>query len=139
MAELAQYGGALAGLMVLVLMQMAFSPLTGLAKGKAGIAPGAEPAADYASPTYRMHRLYANSAENLAPIAVAVFAAMAAGVSATFVGLMVWLHVAARIAYAVVLFQGIGKPHSGLRSICYVLGWLAVVVLAATVLMKVIF
>lgn len=137
--DFAQYANGLAGLMVLVLIQMLLSPLTGFAKGKAGLAPGGEPAADYASPTYRIHRLYGNTAENLAPIAVAVLAAMAVGVPALTVAVLVWVHVAARIAYSVILHRGIGRPHQGIRTAAYVIGWGANVLLALAVLWTVVF
>lgn len=124
MEEFAQYGHALVAMVGVALLQMLLSPISAMRKTAAGLAPGAQPEADYSDKTYRMHRAYANLAKSIGPFVAVALAAMLAGAPAFWVNLLASLFFAFRVIMLVVHVQGLGKPDMSLRSFSYVAGWL---------------
>ena len=92
------------------------------------MAPGATPSEDYSDPAYRLHRAYQNGAETLPVFATVTIAAILAGASPFWVNLLASLALVTRVAMLVVHLRGIGKPHSGIRSVFYVAGWACMLV-----------
>lgn len=136
MEAFAAYSHALAALVVFTLITLALSPFSALAKQKAGLAPGATPEQDYASKAYRLNRAYLNGCETLPAFLTVTLAAVLAGAAPFWVNLLASLALVSRIIMVFIHLQGIGKPHSGPRSVFYVIGWvcmagLAILALAA--------
>ncbi|KZY46773.1 hypothetical protein A3731_31290 [Roseovarius sp. HI0049] len=123
----------------LVLLQLVLSPLSAMRKTKAGLAPGAQPPADYADNGYRWHRAHGNLAESMPAFVGLVLAAILAGGSPFWVNLFASGFLLLRILLAVVHINGIGKPDKGLRSFTYVAGWLMCLGLAYLVVKAVFF
>lgn len=133
---LADYRPALLALAILCLAVLAQSFLAGvLALAKGEEVPGMPLKGDHAKRSFRILRTYANSAENLPAFATVVLLAAFAGASAMLVNWLAALHLAARLAYWGVYYGGIGRPSGGPRTVVYVIGLLANVVLAAAAIL----
>jgi uncharacterized MAPEG superfamily protein len=104
-----------------------------MSKGRAGLLAGPVTDARDENPLYRIDRVHMNSVEALAPFAAAAVLAMLAGVGATLLAVLVWLHVIIRILHTAVYLRG-GEPAKGgkLRTILYVISGLITVVLIVT-------
>ncbi|MEQ8430174.1 MAG: MAPEG family protein [Marinovum algicola] len=139
MTGFAEYGHALAAIVGLALVQLVLGPLSAMRKTKAGLAPGAQPPADYSDSGYRWHRAYGNLVESMPAFVGLVLAAMLAGGSPFWVNLFASGFLLLRILLAVVHINGIGKPDMGLRSFTYVAGWLMCLGLAYLVVKAVFF
>lgn len=126
----APYAHALASVALFAVVVMAFSPFSALQKGKKGLAPGAEPPADYADPAYRLHRVFQNGTDTLAIFVAVTMVAVLAGADPFWVNLLASLVLVSRIVMIVLHVAAIGSPHNGPRSIAYVAGWLCMLVLA---------
>lgn len=137
MEAFAAYSHALAALVIFTLIILALSPFTGLAKQKAGLAPGATPPEDYAQWAYRLHRAYLNGCETLPAFLTVTAAAILAGAAPFWVNLLASLVLVSRGIMIAVHLRGIGRPHSGLRSVFYVIGWACMAGLAILTLVTV--
>lgn len=131
------YAHALASLVLFTLVVLALSPFSALAKAGKGLAPGATPKQDYADKAYRLNRAYLNGTETLPAFLTVTVAAVLAGASPFWVNLLASLFLVARLIMLVIHLQGVGKPHSGLRSVFYVAGWACLVVLGIMALVAV--
>jgi uncharacterized MAPEG superfamily protein len=118
------YIPSLIGLMVLVVIPMIQGFMAGSQKAAADVLPGSEPPGGYADRLYRVHRVYLNSTENLATMAVVVLVCLIVGARPWVVALLVWLHVLFRLGYWYVYLGNVGKTQGGTRSIVFALGWL---------------
>ncbi len=119
----AEYGHAVASLVIFTLVVLFLAPFSALAKQGKGLAPGATPEQDYADKAYRLNRAYLNGTETLPAYLTVTIAAILMGVGPVWVNLLASVALLARLAMLVVHMRGIGKPHSGLRSVLYVVGW----------------
>ena len=125
----AEYSHAIASLVIFTLIILFMSPFSALAKAGKGLAPGATPEQDYADKAYRLNRAYLNGTETLPAFLTVTVAAIMLGGSPFWVNLLASLALLARIVMLVIHLRGIGKPHSGLRSVTYVVGWACMVIL----------
>ena len=137
MEGFAEYSHAIASLVLFTLVVLALSPFSALAKAGKGLAPGATPEQDYSDKAYRLNRAYLNGTETLPAYLAVTVAAMLAGASPVWVNFLASLVLVARVIMLVVHLKGIGKPHSGLRSVFYVLGWACMVALGVLALVAV--
>lgn len=119
----AEYGHAIASVVIFTLIILFLSPLSALAKQGKGLAPGATPEQDYSDKAYRLNRAYLNGTETLPAYAAITVAAILMGVSPFWVNLLASVVLVSRLVMLFVHIRGIGKPHSGLRSVLYVVGW----------------
>ncbi len=124
MDHFAQYGHAIASLAGVAMFGLLLGPLSAMRKTALGLAPGAEPQADYSTSVYRWHRAYLNLSETMGFFAASVLAAILAGASPFWVNLLASVFFISRLVLAVVHIRGIGRPDRGLRSFTYVSGWL---------------
>ncbi|SDW19868.1 Uncharacterized conserved protein, MAPEG superfamily [Ruegeria halocynthiae] len=125
----AEYSHAIASMVIFTLIILFMSPFSALAKAGKGLAPGATPEQDYADKAYRLNRAYLNGTETLPAYLAVTVAAILLGVSPFWVNLLASVALLARIAMLVIHLRGIGTPHSGLRSVTYVVGWACMVIL----------
>lgn len=123
METLAEYGHAIASVVIFTLVVLFMAPFSALAKQGKGLAPGATPEQDYGDRAYRLNRAYLNGTETLPAFLTVVVAAMLTGVSPFWVNLLASVALVARLVMLVVHLRGIGKPNAGLRSVFYVLAW----------------
>lgn len=130
MDGVAEYGHALTALAGLAAVQLVLGPVSAVRKTRAGLAPGAEPPADYADPAYRWHRAHGNLAESMGPFVAATVAAMLAGAPAFWVNVFASLFLLVRLALVAVHVAGVGKPDMSVRSFTYAGGWLMCLCLA---------
>lgn len=119
----AEYGHAVASVMIFTLVVLVMAPFSALAKQGKGLAPGAMPVQDYSDKAYRLNRAYLNGTETLPAFAAVTLAAILMGVSPFWVNLLASIALIARLAMLAVHIRGVGKPHSGLRSVLYVIAW----------------
>ncbi len=125
----AEYSHAIVSLVVFAMVLLVISPFTGLAKQNKGLAPGATPEQDYSDSAYRLNRAYLNGTENLPGFVTVTFAAILLGASPFWVNLLASVALVARLVMLVIHIRGIGKPHTGPRSIFYVIAWICMLVL----------
>ncbi|WP_299665998.1 MAPEG family protein [uncultured Ruegeria sp.] len=125
----AEYSHAIASLVIFTLIILFMSPFSALAKAGKGLAPGATPEQDYSDKAYRLNRAYLNGTETLPAFLAVTIAAILLGGSPFWVNLLASLALLARIVMLVIHLRGIGQPHSGLRSVTYVVGWACMVIL----------
>lgn len=130
MEQFAAYGHALASVALFAVIVMLFSPLSAIQKGKQGLAPGAEPPADYSNLAYRLHRVFENGADSLTIFAAVTGVAILAGASPFWVNLLASLVLVFRVIMVFIHVRGLGSPHNGPRSFAYVAGWLCMMALA---------
>ena len=64
-----------------------------------------------------------------AVLVVSAVAAILLGVSPFWVNLLASIALLARVVMLVIHLRGIGKPHSGVRSVAYVVGWACMFIL----------
>ncbi|WP_171209752.1 MAPEG family protein [Ruegeria sp. HKCCA6948] len=119
----AEYGHAIASVVIFTLIVLFMAPFTALAKQSKGLAPGATPEQDYSDKAYRLNRAYLNGTETLPAFAAVTFAAILLAASPFWVNLLASVALVARLVMLIVHIRGIGSPNSGLRSVLYVLGW----------------
>lgn len=123
---------ALIILTLIVLIQAFLGALFGFVKGDE--TPGVPAKGGHGDMGFRALRTYQNSVENLPAFAVALIVAIAAGAGASMVNGLAWAHVGLRVIYWTIYYTGVGKPAGGPRSLAYVLGWLANLVLGVVAL-----
>lgn len=137
-AFLEPYHLGIAALAVLALMVMIQGFVAGFQKNVVmGISPGADPETDHDERTFRIHRTFANSIENLTPLVLAAAVAMAAGAHAAMVNWLIVAHVGLRIVFWVLYYGGIGKPAGGPRTITFVASALISIALGVVALIAV--
>lgn len=129
MEVFADYGHAVASVMVFTLVVLFLAPFTALAKAGKGLAPGATPDQDYGDKAYRLNRAYLNGTETLPAYAAVVVAAILMGASPFWVNLLASIALLARLVMLFVHLRGIGQPNNGLRSILYVVSWVCMFVM----------
>ncbi len=122
--QLVPYSGSIIGLMITGIIILLLGPAVGAKKASATIKPGSEPENDYGDANYRLHRAHLNAVENYAQFAVPTLFAMLLGASVTWVALLVWGTVIARLAYTFVYLQNIGQPAQSVRTFTYVVAWI---------------
>lgn len=127
------YALSIVGVLAVSLVSFGLAMYSGIAKGRARALAG--PVLDMRddNPLYRIDRVHMNSVEALAPFGLAAILAMIAGVDATLLGVLVWVHAALRLAHVAVYLRG-GEPAKGgkLRTILYVLaGLMTLAIIAA--------
>ena len=127
MEAYADYSHAIAALVIFTLVVLFLSPFSALAKQGKGLAPGATPEQDYSDKAYRLNRAYLNGTETLPAYLAVTVAAILLGASPFWVNLLASVALVARLIMLVIHIRGIGKPHSGVRSVLYVLGWACMV------------
>ncbi|MFU1476551.1 MAPEG family protein [Roseovarius sp. C7] len=139
MSELfAPYAHAIAAMAGMGLMVLILAPITGRMKAKLGLAPGAEPEADYANAAYRWHRAYGNAAESAGSFALVTLAAILAGASPVWVNWLASLFFLARLVLVVVHAGGFGRADMSLRSYVYIFGWLLCIILGLMAIIAVV-
>lgn len=129
MEPFAAYGHALASVALFALIVMVFSPLSAIQKAKRGLAPGAEPAADYGDLAYRLHRVFSNGTDSLAIFVAVTGVSVLAGANPFWVNLLAAAALVSRVAMIVLHAGAIGKADNGARSIAYVVGLLCMLIL----------
>lgn len=125
----ADYSHAIASLIIFTLIVLFMSPFSALAKQGKGLPPGATPEQDYTDKAYRLNRAYLNGTETLPAFLTVTVAAILLGVSPFWVNLLASVALVARVAMLVIHLRGLGKPHSGLRSVAYVVAWACMFIL----------
>ena len=130
MDQFAAYGHAIVAMAATAILGLLLSPFSALRKTAVGLAPGAQPEADYTSSVYRWHRTYSNLAETMGYFVACAGAAILAGASPFWVNLFASVFFLSRLVLAIVHIKGIGKPDMGIRSFTYVAGWLMCLLLA---------
>ncbi|UAB89769.1 MAPEG family protein [Ruegeria sp. SCSIO 43209] len=125
----AEYSHAIAALVIFTLIVLFMSPFSALAKAGKGLAPGATPDQDYSDRAYRLNRAYLNGTETLPAFLTVTVAAILLGASPFWVNLLASVALLARVVMLVIHLRGIGKPHSGVRSVAYVVGWACMFIL----------
>lgn len=130
MEQFAAYGHAIVAMAATAVFGLLISPLSAMKKSAIGLAPGAEPEADYTSSVYRWHRMYCNLTETMPYFVACTVAAILAGASPFWVNLFASIFFASRLVLAFVHVTGAGKPDMSIRSYVYVAGWLMCLLLA---------
>jgi uncharacterized MAPEG superfamily protein len=92
--------------------------------------PGMPLRHDHSKLSFRALRTYSNTVENLPAFTCALLVAIAAGVSPELVNWLAGIYLAFRLAFWAVYYAGIGREAGGPRTLCYVGGLLANIVLA---------
>ncbi len=134
MEGFAEYAHALASLVIFTLVVLLLAPFSAMAKQNKGLAPGATPEQDYADRAYRLNRAYLNGTETLPAFVIVVVTAILLGVSPFWVNLLASIALVARLVMLGVHIRGVGKPHSGVRSVLYVLAWACMFVIGVMAL-----
>ena len=120
----------LAGLSLITLIQnFVMAPLAFINEEQA---PGMPLRFDHSKLSFRAVRTYANSAETFPAFGWALLMAIVAGVSPLLVNWLAGGYFAARLAFWVVYYSGVGKPAGGARTMVFVAGLLCNIVLAGT-------
>ncbi len=130
-----QYASSIVGLALLCLIPIVLANVVGPMKGIAKAVGGPVTDARDDNALFRVDRTHANSVESIPIFVLAAILGMFAGISAWWLGLLVWVFMAARIAYSVVYLRGGPLALGGsLRTILHVFGSLATIgVVVATV------
>ena len=127
---MAAYSFSIIGLLALCLMSVVLAINSGYSKGRAGLLSGPVLPADDGNPLYRIDRAHLNSVEALAPFVVPAVLAMMVGVGPALLTVLVWLHVAIRLAHVGIYLRGGDAAKGGsVRTILYVSGALVTVIL----------
>ncbi len=130
------YQPAFIALMFLCLTLFIQSFLTApFAFAKLQQAPGMPLTGDHSMLSFRVLRTYSNSVENLPAFGFTLLIAIFVGVDPSLVNWTAAIHVAFRLAFWAVYYSGVGKIAGGPRTLCYVGGMLANLVLIVATLM----
>lgn len=84
------------------------------------------PKRNYAEPSYRAHRAFANAIESTGPFIAGTVAAILAGAAPFWVNLFASVFIVARLAMA---YVHIATENQNARSACYVLSWACMIAL----------
>lgn len=124
------YSLSIVGVLLLCLLSVVLAVYSGASKGRAGVLSGPVIPADDDSLLYRIDRKHLNSVEALAPFVVPAVLAIMVGVGPTALALLVWLHLAIRLAHLAVYLRGGDAAKGGsVRTILYVSGAVVTLVL----------
>jgi uncharacterized MAPEG superfamily protein len=130
---MAAYSLSIVGVLVLCLLSIVLAVHSGSSKGRAGALSGPVLPADDNNPLYRIDRVHMNAVEALTPFVVPALLAMMVGVRPATLATLVWIYVAIRLIHVVVYLRGGNAAKGGsIRTILYVSGALATVVLIVT-------
>lgn len=126
------YTVSIVGVLALCLLSILLAIYSGVSKGRAGLLSGPVVPADDDSALYRIDRAHMNSVEALAPVVVPAVLAMLVRVGPTTLAVLIWGHLAIRLAHLLVYLRG-GRAAKGgsVRTILYVSGALFALVLIA--------
>ncbi|WP_146588959.1 MAPEG family protein [Puniceibacterium confluentis] len=127
MEQFVQYSHATASLALWALIILALSGLSLRGRTPENRCGCGKPIRDYANPVYRSERAFQNAIETSGPFIAATLAGILAGAAPFWVNLLASVFVLARIAMAVVHIRTENQP---MRSACYGVSWLCVVLLA---------
>ncbi|HTN63833.1 MAG TPA: MAPEG family protein [Devosia sp.] len=127
---MAAYSISVIGILVTCLLSLLLALYSGRSKGAAGLLSGPVLDARDDNKLYRIDRVHMNSVEALAPFAVSAVLAMLVEVTPILLAILVWLHVAIRLAHMVVYLRG-GEAAKGghLRTVLYVSSALVTIVM----------
>jgi uncharacterized MAPEG superfamily protein len=134
--RMTDYSPSIVGLALICLVPVILANIVGPVKGKAQGVGGPVADARDDNPLFRLERTHGNSVEAVPVFVLSAILGMMAGIGVTLLGWLVWVFLAARLAYAVVYLRGgpLGRGGS-LRTIIYLVGSLAnIVLIVATVL-----
>lgn len=116
------YSHALLALAGYAFVALALGPMAGLARLRAGLAPGAMPVADYSHRDYRICRAYQNTVENAGLFGCVVGAAVLAGAAPFWVNVLASGVLVVRMAMILVHILAIGAAENGPRTVLFALG-----------------
>jgi uncharacterized MAPEG superfamily protein len=117
------YTFSIIGVLTLCLTSIVLAINSGYAKGRAGALSGPVMPADDENLLYRIDRVHLNSVEALSPFVVPAILAMMVGVRPNLLALLVWIHVAIRLAHTIIYLRGGSAAKGGsVRTILYVSG-----------------
>jgi uncharacterized MAPEG superfamily protein len=126
------YSLSIVGVLLVCLLSVGLAIYAGMSKGRAGLLAGPVQDMRDDNPLYRIDRVHMNSVEALGPFAAAAVLAMLAGVDATVLAGLVWLHAGLRVVHAFIYLRGGGLAKGGkLRTILYVLSALVTIAIIA--------
>lgn len=126
------YTFSIIGVLALCLTSVLLAINSGYSKGRAGALSGPVLPADEENLLYRIDRVHLNGVEALAPFVVPAVLAMMVGVGPTLLAVLVWTHVAIRLAHLVIYLRGGAAAKGGsVRTILYVSGALVTLTLVA--------
>ena len=100
--------------------------------------PGMPLKHDHSKLSFRVLRTYSNATENYPAFGWALIVAIAAGASPTLVNWLAGIYFAFRMAFWMVYYSGVGKVAGGPRTLCFVGGLLANIVLAVTAIFTIV-
>lgn len=133
--QLLAYQPALLALAILCLAVLVQNFLTApLAYGKGQQSPGMPPSGDHGFLSFRVIRTYQNSVESLPAFGFTLLVAILLGVSASLLNWLAAIHVAFRLAFWAVYYSGAGKVAGGPRTLCFVGGLSANIIIAVACL-----
>ncbi|MEP5759621.1 MAG: MAPEG family protein [Litoreibacter sp.] len=101
-----------------------------LAFGGNSQTPGMPLQYDHTHVSFRVVRTYANTVENLPALGFALLMAIVAGASPWAINLLAGIHLVFRVLFWGIYYSGIGKVTGGPRTLAYVGGALANIVIA---------
>lgn len=127
MDAFAAYSHALAAMAGWSILMMVLSGFSTIGRSPENRAECGLPKRNYADPSYRRTRAFANAIETTGPFIAATVAAILIGASPFWVNLLASLFLVSRIVMAYVHIATENQPA---RSAAYVIGWLCMVGLA---------
>ena len=133
------YASALIALTLLCFIVCIQSVIAGaIGLGKSNEEPGLPLKGTHNDFSFRSLRTYANSVENLPMFGLIVLLAVFIGAEPKWVNWLAVTHVVFRVLYWAVYYSGIGKVEGGPRTIIYVIGLFANLILAGLTLFTII-
>ena len=130
---MAVYSLSIVGVLVLCLLSIVLAVHSGSSKGRAGALSGPVLPADDNNLLYRIDRVHMNAVEALTPFVVPAVLAMMVGVRPAILATLVWVYIAIRLIHVAVYLRGGNAAKGGsIRTILYVAGALATIVLIVT-------
>ena len=131
MEIVAPYSWAVVYLLAFVIVTLFTSAIVGARKASAKLTAGGNPDNNYEDGVYRINRAHQNAVENAALIAIALVAAILAGVSPWWTHLLMGLFLVFRLLHTFILVMNIGAEQQSLRTFAYVASWACNLVLAS--------
>jgi uncharacterized MAPEG superfamily protein len=129
---MAAYSLSIVGVLFLCLVSILLAVYSGSSKGRAGALSGPVFPADDGNLLYRIDRVHMNAVEALTPFVVPAVLAMIVGVRPATLATLVWIYIAIRLIHVAVYLRGGNAAKGGsIRTILYVSGALATIVLIA--------
>jgi uncharacterized MAPEG superfamily protein len=129
---MAAYSLSIVGVLMLCLLSILLAVYSGSSKGRAGALSGPVLPADDDNLLYRIDRVHMNAVEALTPFVVPAVLAMMVGVRPATLATLVWIYIAIRLIHVAVYLRGGNTAKGGsIRTILYVSGALATIILIA--------